>query len=227
MLRKKFFFNVFNVRARKKILVFFLASFLILFGLLAYIKFLVTPLLVETGQSKIGQESTKAMNYSVYNVLSESINYDDLIEVVTDSSGKISLIHANAIQINVLSRKIIEETDKRININLTDSPLSIPLGAFSGIAALAGVGPKINFDIIPYSDVNCDFISEFTSAGINQTHHKIFATITALVNVVLPFNSINVKETVKFLVCESIILGEIPDTYLNSSSLDEMMNLIP
>ena len=122
---------------------------------------------------------------------------------------------------------MIDITEKNISNIVASKPLSIPLGAFSGIPALAGTGPKINFEIEPYTDVNCDFISEFTSAGINQTHHKIYATITSSVSMVIPFNSVKIKESVKFLVCETIIMGEIPETYLNSASLDEMMNLIP
>ena len=86
MAKKRIFAKVFDIRSRKKIIVFFFAIFLIFLSFLLYLKFLVTPLLVDTFESKLGQDATKAMNSAVYNVLNESINYDDLIEIILDSS---------------------------------------------------------------------------------------------------------------------------------------------
>lgn len=215
-----------NIRVRKKILVFFLVLFVIGFVFVLFMNYLVNPILVKTGESQISQHSTKAMNTAVSEVLQDSINYDDLIHLVTDSSGKISLIQANSVQINILSRRIIENTYKSLVVELK-SPLKIPIGSFTGIPIFSNLGPQLIFDLIPYNDVTCSFVSEFVSAGINQTHHKIYASIDTVVNVVLPMNKLRVKTNSDFLVCESVIIGDIPATYLNSNSLDEMMNLIP
>ena len=56
-------------------------------------------------------------------------------------------------------------------------PIRIPLGSFSGISIFAGLGPKVTYDINPYGEVFCYFTSNFETAGINQTYHKLYLII--------------------------------------------------
>lgn len=226
MMKKKHPFIFINFRARRGIVAFFLSVFIVFVGVLLFLNFLVNPIIIKTGESKIEQISSSSVYKAVGEVLQDSISYDDLIHLVTDSSGKISIIQANSVQINILSRKINESTYK-IMMKQLEEPLKIPLGSFSGIPIFTNMGPKVNFNLIPYGDIKCDFLSEFTSAGINQTQHKIYASVNTVVSVILPLNKINVKNSIKILICESVIIGEIPTTYLQSHSLDEMMNLVP
>lgn len=225
-MKKKHAFVFINLRARRGIIAFFLSVFIVFTCVLLFLKFLVNPIIIRNGESKIEQISSSSVYKAVGEVLQDDISYDDLIHLVTDSSGKISMIQANSVQINILSRRITESTYKTLMKQL-EEPLKIPLGSFSGIPILTNVGPKVKFDLIPYGDIKCDFLSEFTSAGINQTQHKIYASVNTAVSVILPLNKINVKNSIKILICESVIIGEIPSTYLQSHSLDEMMNLIP
>ena len=48
-----------------------------------------------------------------------------------------------------------------------------------------------------------------------------------MVNVVLPTANQKIEVNSEVLVCENIIVGKVPDAFLNSDNLDEMMNLIP
>ena len=106
-------------------------------------------------------------------------------------------------------------------------PITVALGSFSGIAVLAGVGPKVAFKVNSYGESFCSFTSVFESAGINQTHHKLYLNININVYVVLPFNKIDMQSTSDVLLCETLIVGKIPEVYLNSSNLNEMLNLVP
>ena len=69
--------------------------------------------------------------------------------------------------------------------------------------------------------------SGFEEAGINQTNHKLYLTVCSNVSVILPLENKVVDTQTQILIAESIIVGKIPDTYLNSPSTDEMYNLIP
>ena len=89
------------------------------------------------------------------------------------------------------------------------------------------MGPPVKIDIYPYGEVTCRFLSQFISAGINQTQHKIYVDIKAKVNVVLPFKTLTIPMENEVLVCESVIIGEIPETYLRSNTLSDMVDLIP
>ena len=47
------------------------------------------------------------------------------------------------------------------------------------------------------------------------------------IQVIIPGMSFELVTVTQAPIAEAIIVGKVPDTYLQSSSLDEMLNLIP
>ena len=227
-MNKKTKFRFFTINfAKNRGLYRFFCILAIIFALFAcYVKFLVTPLLVQTCNAKIKVDSSRCINYAITEAMNQNITYDDLINIVTDSSGQISMIQANSIQLNMLSKLIHRVTISQL-ANFSNSVLQIPLGAFTGISIFSGLGPPISFDIFPYGDVECGFKSEFVSAGINQTLHKIYMVLQTKIRVVLPTKTIEVDNSGDVVLCESLIVGHIPEVYLKSGNLTEMLNLVP
>lgn len=224
--RRKAKFFTLNIAKHRKFYTFF-SILLAVFAIFAcYTKYLVTPLIVQTCNAQVKVNATKCINYAIAEAMNQNIAYDDLINIVTDSSGKISMIQANSVQINILSKLINRVTLAQL-ANYSSSNLQIPLGAFTGISLFSGLGPPVNIDIFPYGDVHCSFLSAFTSAGINQTIHKIYLSVDTSIMVVLPLKTITVQNSGQVVLCESLIVGEIPEVYLNSNNLTEMLNLIP
>lgn len=86
----------------------------------------------------------------------------------------------------------------------------------TGIEAFAGVGPNIHFRIIPVSSVSCHFSSEFESVGINQTKHSIYLNVIADISIVMPSRTENFAVLTEILIGESVIVGTVPDAYLQS-----------
>jgi len=146
--------------------------------------------------------------------------------ILTNQDGKITLIEANTVKINNISNMIERITLAHL-VEISRNPIEIPLGAFTGISLFSGMGPPVLIDIFPYGEVGCKFLSQFISAGINQTQHKIYVEVQTKINVVLPLKTISVTMTNEVLVCESVIIGEIPETYLKSNNLTEMLELVP
>ena len=193
---------------------------------IGYVKLLITPLIVETCNATIKVNSTKCINYAITEAMNQNVRYDDLINLVTDSSGKISMIQVNSIQINMLSKLINRVALAQLS-NYATTILEIPLGAFTGISVFSGLGPIIPIDVYPYGDdVHCNFKSNFESAGINQTIHKIYLVVTANIRVVLPMKTISISNNGEVVLCESLIVGHIPDVYLQSGKLNEMLSLV-
>ena len=83
-------------------------------------------------------------------------------------------------------------------------------------SAFAGVGPNINFRIIPVSSVTCGFSSTFESVGINQTKHSIYLNVIADISIVMPSRTENFAVLTEILIGESVIVGTVPDAYLQS-----------
>ena len=65
-----------------------------------------------------------------------------------------------------------------------------------------------------FKEDDSDIKTEFETQGINQTKYKIYIVLKCKVKVVAPFASktFTTKNTV--LVAEAVILGKVPDSYV-------------
>ena len=73
----------------------------------------------------------------------------------------------------------------------------------------------------------CDFTSTFDSVGINQTKHSIYLNVIADISIVTPARTENFAVTTEILVGESVLVGKIPDTYLQTDIFGNKPNFSP
>lgn len=224
--RKRFKINSINIRKfqlKNKIFAFFLIFILLIF---MYTRYLATPIVVSSTEAQISSYATRSINYAIADTMNQNVSYGDLVTIIKDSNDNVAYIEANSVRINILSKTMSKVVMSNF-VEFAKKPIKISIGAFTGISILAGYGPKIAFNVNPFGEVYCYFTSNFESAGINQTYHKIYLDISIKINVVLPFRKLVVNSASEVLLCESLIVGKIPDVYLNSNQLNEMLNLIP
>lgn len=202
--------------SRKKRLLYILIA-LSLVALLLFIHFQrnVTRLLISISEATMRASTTIAVNDAVYYTLSDDMRYLDLVTITKNDAGDIVSFSANPLKINKIARDTASISQSNLK-NLSLNGIPIPLGALTGIEALAGLGPSIPFRIIPVSSVSCGFSSEFESVGINQTKHSIYLNVVADISIVMPSRTKNFAVTTQILVGESVIVGHVPDTYLQS-----------
>lgn len=193
---------------------------------LLYLNFVVNPVIISTSTAKVRSLSQRAVENSVRQVINNNVLYDTLITITRDNNGKIVTISSNSATINLLALELTEKAQNALS-QMGATGVNIPIGSFSGMPIFTGRGPTINIKMLPIGTIYCKFESTFTSAGINQTNHRIFLKIISSVSVILPTANQIIQTETQIMISESIIVGEIPETYLHSSSLDEMMNLIP
>jgi len=210
---------------RKKYLI---TIIILLIVVLCYMFFslIINPVLVNTIELKAKSISTRAMNSAISDVVMNSIVYDDLINIVTDELGNISMIQANTLEINNLSKDLAQTTEIKID-EYGKKGVGIALGSFTGIPLFVGLGPEIKLRVSPIGSVSSSFSSEFETAGINQTIHRIYLNINANVGVVLPLYTKKFNTTQHVLIAESIIVGSVPEVYLYSDNLDTLLNFVP
>ena len=75
--------------------------------------------------------------------------------------------------------------------------------------------------------MSCDFTSTFESVGINQTKHSIYLNVIADISIVMPSRTENFAVPTEILVGESVIVGQVPDAYLQSDIFGSKLNLSP
>jgi len=224
--RKKSYFkliNLYKFQLKYRLFAFFV---IVLFLIFLYIRFIAIPIVVTNTESQMQSYATKSINYAIAESMNQNVSYGDLINIIRDSNDKVSYIEANTVRINLLSKTMTRNVVANF-LEFSKMPIAVSLGAFSGIAIFAGMGPKIAIEVNPYSEVNCYFTSNFKSAGINQTYHKLYLIIAMKVTIVFPFKQLVVNSNAEVLLSESLIVGEIPEVYLNSNKLNDMLNLVP
>ncbi|MBO5103226.1 MAG: sporulation protein YunB [Clostridia bacterium] len=220
--------NKFRRRLKPKTKLMITISCLLVVVILVFLFFnnYVNPVIITISEAKVQSMTAQSVNSAVQSVINNSNVYDEIIDIQTDSEGNITTFQVKSILINKLAREIGKTAQQ--NLELVGSQgIDIPLGTLTGIPMFVGTGPNIYFKVQPIGTLSSSFASEFVSAGINQTNHRIYMNVQASVSMVLPTASRTIKTNTQILICESIIVGKVPDTYLNSDSLDEMMNLIP
>lgn len=224
--RKHFRFtsiNVHNFRLKHRLFAFFIFLLILIY---LYVRYLATPIVVANTETQINAYATKSINYAIADTMNQNVSYGDLVTVIKDSSDNVSYIEANSVRINLLSKTMSKVVMSNF-LEFAKRPIKISLGSFTGLSILTGYGPKIAYTVNPYGEVYCYFTSNFESAGINQTYHKIYLVISIKINVVFPFKRLSVNSSSEVLLCETLIVGKIPEVYLNSNSLTEMLNLVP
>lgn len=210
-------------RKKIKIIIFLFFAFVMI---LFYYFGVMSPVIKTYTSSKTRELTEKAVNMAVSNVVNRTLSYDSLIDINYNVNGEISSFSANQYEINSITREIVKETQLQIN-TLGEDGLRINIGTFSGIPFFIGRGPAITLKLVPIGAVSSNFVSNFDSVGINMTKHTLYLYINVHVSIVLPIKSYEIYSTNQVMLSESIIVGKVPEVYLNGGSLGESLNLVP
>ena len=214
-----------RARKRKWIAILCLV-FIVVFLLFFYFQRNVTRVLISISEATMRASTTIAVNDAVYYTLADEMRYEDLVKVSRDKDDKIVGISTDPLKINKIARDTASISQSNLK-NLSLNGIPVPLGALTGIEAFAGLGPSIYFRIIPVSSVTCGFSSKFESVGINQTKHSIYLNVVADISIVMPSKTENFAVLTDILVGESVIVGEIPNAYLQSDIFGNKADLTP
>ncbi len=213
-------------RRKRKILlvVFFILSVFV--ALFFYFQRNVTNVLISVSEATMRASTTIAVNDAVYYTLKGGVRYEDLVEIEKNQQGDIVAVSANPLKINQIARDTASISQSNLK-NLSLNGIPIPLGALTGIEAFAGLGPRIHIRIIPVSSVSCTFTSYFESVGINQTRHSIYLHVVTDISIVMPSKTENFAVTTQILIAECVLVGKIPDTFLQSDLFGNKSGLSP
>lgn len=201
---------------RKVIIIFILAM------ITCYIIFLVNPLVYDECFWKTKSLINIEINEALNDVLTDDYSYDKLISITYSNDNKILGIHCNSLVINKFNNEIIKSCSKRLEL-MKENKIEIPLGCFSGIKLLNNLGPEITIQFKVAQIVSTNFSSTFESCGINQTIHRLYINILTELKLMLPYYQPYMKIDNQLLICENIIVGEIPQVYF-SNGLNDKFN---
>lgn len=145
---------------------------------------------------------------------------------VTQTGEESFLIIADTARLSAVSSAVTAKAQRLID-KAGDEGASVELGTVSGLSLLTGRGPRMGIRFTPLGSVKGDIISSLRSSGINQSLFTVELKLTASVRVILAGHdeTVTVKTTVP--LCETVVVGKVPQVYTNVANEDDMLNLIP
>ena len=185
----------------------------------------MSPVLVSMAEARARQLAVEVMNEAIAEVMGTSTTYSDLMNISFDQSGRIAMLEANAIAMNDIASRAALAAQKKLD-KVAGQGVSIPLGSALGIGLFSGSGPLIRVSVIPVGSVTTRFVTSFESAGINQTRHEISLEASVLMRIVIPAGADSVSVSTYVPIAESIIVGEVPESYVYVPE-DDLLNLVP
>ena len=175
------------------------------------------PLIKSVVFSQAQTVSTNVINQVVADELSRlDIDYSDIIDIQKDADGKILAVSTDMKKVNSLKSLMTLSIQDKISA-MEVQKTKIPLGTFTGTEILNGRGPKIPIDVSMSGSVIMDFKSEFVSAGINQTKHKLYLEVNSEVLAFIPGYPVNTVVKTSILIAETIIVGEVPAVFAENT----------
>lgn len=205
----------FKKRSQIKRIIITWSLLIILIGtiMLTYFEKQVRPmiksLVINSGQSF----ATDAINEAINEILlNGEYDYNDIITINESDAGRIEALTTNYIKLNLLKSNISLLAQNKIS-QLSDVPITIPMGTLTGFELIKNLGPNITLNTTLTGGVTTEFKSEFTEAGLNQTLHTIEALVKADISVYTTGVNADTSISTNIIIAQTVISGEIPDLF--------------
>lgn len=148
-------------------------------------------------------------------IASGKIEYDRIVYFEKDLEGKITALKTNIGEVNRLKTDTLNIINEQI-LSTEHSQMGIPLGSLFLPELLSGKGPEIPVKVLSIRNSDASFESSFTHAGINQTMHQLRMCVIVDVSVLVLGQTITFPVSSDMVVAETIIVGAVPDTFLQT-----------
>lgn len=144
-----------------------------------------------------------------------NILYERIVYFEKDLDGRITALKTNMSEVNRLKTDILSIINDEI-LALDTSDIGIPLGSLFVPEFLSGRGPTIPVRILSIRNSDAMFHSKFTEAGINQTLQQITMDVSVDVSILVLGKTNVFTVSSQVVVAETIIVGQVPDTFLQT-----------
>lgn len=210
-----------RLSARSRIMIWLsvFGTLLILLWVVALIH--MKPILTNLAEAKVNNIVNRIVSDAVNEAVGDGIiNYDALVTLEKDDSGRVTALRSNMGEVNRLQTAIADDILQRLG-EVSTSDLSIPLGTLTGSPLLAGRGPVIRVRMQAAGSVSAGFRNDFSAAGINQTKHQILLRVDVHMGILLPGFTASTGVTNEIAVAETVIVGGVPGSYTYFSTYPE------
>lgn len=231
--------NKMKIKDKLTILVILIIFCIILF--LYYCNKMILPTLMKYAQIETKKMAVNVMSNSVTDEVLQILNKDDIFTITKNDDGEVSSVDFNPVVVNkVLSKTsnivsnnlkniekgkvdsltFLNEDDYNVK-NLKNGVISeLPMGIITNNALLSNIGPKIPVKINLVGNVISNVLTKVDNYGINSAIVEVYAHIEVTEEVIIPFNTKEIKVKNDIPIAIKIVQGKVPN-YYNSNALNK------
>ena len=204
------------VRLLQKLLRAIIALLLVALVVFCIIRYKYDNVIRQLAEVQIRNSTSDLTNDAIAKQIANGyIAYDRIVYFEKDLDGRITALKTNIGEVNRLKTDILNIINDEI-LALDSTDLGIPLGSLFLPEFISGKGPEIPVHIIAIRNSDAVFESHFSEAGINQTLHQVTMVVSVDVAVLVLGKTDTFTMTSEVVVAETVIVGAVPDTFLQS-----------
>ena len=170
----------------------------------------------DLAETQVKNTTSDLTNDAIAKQIAEGIiQYDRIVYFEKDLDGRITALKTNMSEVNRLKTDILNLINDEI-LALDTSDIEIPLGSLFLPELFSGKGPSIPVHILSIRNSDAAFSSRFSQAGINQTLHQLIMIVSVDVAVLVLGQTSSFSVTSEVVVAETVIVGDVPSTFLQT-----------
>lgn len=200
----------------QRFLIRLLLILLVLLVVLALLRSRLYPAIRSLAETQVKNTASDLINDAIAEqIAAGNIRYDRIVYFEKDLNGRITALKTNIGEINRLKTDVLNIINDEI-LSTDESSLGVALGSLFLPEFLSGKGPKLPVRILVIRNSEADFYSDFSEAGINQTLHKLNMEVFLDVTVLVLGSTTEFTISSHMVVAETVIVGDVPETYLQT-----------
>lgn len=188
----------------------------LIIGAFLLIRSRLWPVVQDLARTQVTNTTSDLINDAISEQITQgNIQYDRIVYFEKDLNGRITALKTNMSEVNRLKTDILNLINDEIMAQDTEH-LGVALGSLILPEFLSGRGPDIPVRLLSIRNSDADFTSHFSEAGINQTLQQLTMDIKVDVTILVLGNTEIFTVSSQVVVAETIIVGDVPDTFLNT-----------
>lgn len=176
------------------------------------------PVLSAAARYQVRSQVTAAVEqWAARDLQERGVDYSDFVTITRNEAGEITALSADMARLNLLRAELSAHLLERLEDSQLE--LTIPVGSLLPLEPTWARGPELHLRALALGTASAEFESEFTSAGINQTRHRLWLELSVPVTVLLPGGGEELTVDSRLCVAETVIVGQVPQTWFQTGGL--------
>lgn len=183
-------------------------------SVIALLEAKLRPVVAEIAAAQAQNSMTAVVENAVTaDLATRHLGYSDFVTIQRDEKGAITALTTDMARMNLLRSELTAAVLGALE-GVDVSVVQVPLGSLFDLEPLWAKGPSLKAMAMTVGTVRTEFDSELISAGVNQTLHRIWMEVSVPMTLLLPGGEVEVTLDTRLCVAETVIVGQVPDTYL-------------